>query len=161
LARYRRLRGEDLYEEGRRRHHLALVRRPGAEDQPAHRSLRLDRRGQLRARRRAGPLQGREPGGPARHDPLAPAGSVRGRGRARLRACPLRGRTEPAAVRGKGGQLMKHAVARRRKGYEHEIEMGEHRVIADEPEATGGRDQGPTPTELLAASLASCTAITI
>jgi len=56
---------------------------------------------------------------------------------------------------------MKHAVARRRKGYEHEIELREHRLISDEPEESGGGDQGPTPTELLAASLASCTAITI
>jgi putative redox protein len=56
---------------------------------------------------------------------------------------------------------MKHAVARRRKGYEHEIEIREHRLIADEPESSGGGDQGPSPTELLAAALASCTAITI
>ena len=53
------------------------------------------------------------------------------------------------------------AVARRRKGYEHEIEIREHRLIADEPEDTGGRDQGPSPTEMLAGALASCTAITI
>jgi putative redox protein len=53
------------------------------------------------------------------------------------------------------------AVARRRKGYEHEIEIREHRLIADETEDTGGGDQGPTPTELLAGALASCTAITI
>ncbi len=56
---------------------------------------------------------------------------------------------------------MKHAVARRRKGYEHDVEIREHRLIVDEPEDRGGTDQGPTPTELLAASLASCTAITI
>jgi putative redox protein len=56
---------------------------------------------------------------------------------------------------------MKHAVARRRKGYEHEVEIREHRLIMDEPEQSGGGDQGPSPTELLAASLASCTAITI
>jgi putative redox protein len=56
---------------------------------------------------------------------------------------------------------MPSAVARRRKGYEHEIEIREHRLIADEPEDRGGGDQGPKPTELLAASLASCTAITI
>ena len=56
---------------------------------------------------------------------------------------------------------MPSALARRRKGYEHEIEMREHRLIADEPEDKGGGDQGPRPTELLAASLASCTAITI
>jgi putative redox protein len=39
--------------------------------------------------------------------------------------------------------------------------MREHRLVADEPEEKGGGDHGPKPTELLAASLASCTAITI
>jgi putative redox protein len=56
---------------------------------------------------------------------------------------------------------MPTALARRRKKYEHEIEMREHRLIADEPEEHGGGDQGPSPTELLAAALAGCTAITI
>ena len=55
----------------------------------------------------------------------------------------------------------RRAVARRRKGYEHEVEIREHRLIADETEEDGGGDQGPRPTELLAASLATCTAITI
>jgi putative redox protein len=56
---------------------------------------------------------------------------------------------------------MNRAVVRRREGYEHEIEIREHRLIVDEPQEKGGSDQGPTPAELLAASLASCTAITI
>jgi putative redox protein len=56
---------------------------------------------------------------------------------------------------------MRRAVVRRRKGYEHEVEIREHRLIVDETEEDGGRDQGPRPTELLAAALASCTAITI
>lgn len=56
---------------------------------------------------------------------------------------------------------MPSAVARRRQGYEHELEIREHRLITDEPEKRGGGDAGPTPTELLAASLAACTAITI
>jgi len=56
---------------------------------------------------------------------------------------------------------MPKAVARRRKGYEHGIEIREHRLIADEPPEDGGTDTGPKPTELLAAALASCTAITI
>jgi putative redox protein len=56
---------------------------------------------------------------------------------------------------------MKRALARRRKGYEHEVEIREHRLIVDEPEEKGGTDQGPTPAELFAASLATCTAITI
>jgi putative redox protein len=56
---------------------------------------------------------------------------------------------------------MRSAVARRRKGYEHEVEIREHRLIVDEPEDKGGTDQGPAPAELLAASLAACTAITL
>ena len=56
---------------------------------------------------------------------------------------------------------MKRAVARRRRGYEHEVEIRDHHLIVDEPEENGGTDQGPTPGELLAASLATCTAITI
>jgi putative redox protein len=57
--------------------------------------------------------------------------------------------------------MASNAVARRRQGYEHEIEIREHRLISDETEDAGGRDQGPSPTELLAGALASCTAITI
>jgi putative redox protein len=56
---------------------------------------------------------------------------------------------------------MRRAVARRRQGYEHEVEIREHRLIVDETEEDGGGDQGPRPTELLSAALASCTAITI
>ena len=56
---------------------------------------------------------------------------------------------------------MKRAVARRRQGFEHEIEIREHRLIVDEPEDAGGGDQGPIPSELLAAALAGCTAITM
>jgi putative redox protein len=57
--------------------------------------------------------------------------------------------------------LTKHVVVRRRRGYEHEVELREHRLIVDEPEEKGGTDHGPTPSELLAASLVTCTAITI
>ena len=54
------------------------------------------------------------------------------------------------------------AVARRTgTSYTHEIEIGQHRLLADEPTDSGGEDRGPNPQELLAASLASCTAITI
>ena len=56
---------------------------------------------------------------------------------------------------------MRSAVARRRDGYEHEIEIREHRLIADESQEDGGGDAGPRPTELVAAALASCTAITL
>jgi putative redox protein len=53
------------------------------------------------------------------------------------------------------------AVARRREGYAHDVEVDGHELIADEPKETGGSDLGPSPTRLLAASLASCTAITM
>src|SRR5947208_3225223 len=53
------------------------------------------------------------------------------------------------------------AIAIRKGKYEHEVRVREHRVVADEPEDIGGRDLGPSPEELLAASLASCTAITM
>ena len=53
-------------------------------------------------------------------------------------------------------------VARRREGYAHEVEIeGGHSLVSDEPESAGGTDTGPSPTRLLAASLAACTAITV
>ena len=56
---------------------------------------------------------------------------------------------------------MPSALARRREGYETEVEIRQHRLIVDEPQDRGGGDAGPTPTELLAASLATCTVITV
>jgi len=53
-------------------------------------------------------------------------------------------------------------VAQRRSGYAHDVEIeGGHVLRLDEPTAAGGTDTGPSPTRLLAASLAGCTAITI
>ena len=55
-----------------------------------------------------------------------------------------------------------HARARRAsKKYTHDLQVRNHRLLADEPESMGGEDMGPSPQELLAASLASCTAITM
>ena len=55
------------------------------------------------------------------------------------------------------------AVAHRRRAdrYRHNIRIRTHVVSSDEPRDTGGDDTGPSPQELLAASLASCTAITM
>ena len=39
--------------------------------------------------------------------------------------------------------------------------MRDHTLVADEPKEEGGEDAGPSPQELLAGSLASCTAITM
>jgi putative redox protein len=53
-------------------------------------------------------------------------------------------------------------VARRSAGFAHEVDMeGGHTLVVDEPADRGGTDTGPRPTQLLAASLAGCTAITI
>jgi putative redox protein len=54
------------------------------------------------------------------------------------------------------------AIARRENGtLKHAVEIRQHSVIADEPESSGGTDSGPSPQELLAASLASCSAVTM
>jgi putative redox protein len=54
------------------------------------------------------------------------------------------------------------ATARRENGtLKHEVEVRQHQVTADEEQANGGTDTGPNPQELLAASLASCSAITM
>jgi putative redox protein len=53
-------------------------------------------------------------------------------------------------------------VARRREGYAHDVEIdARHRILIDEPESKGGADSGPSPTRVLGASLAACTAITV
>ena len=53
-------------------------------------------------------------------------------------------------------------VARRRSGFAHEVEIeGGHTIVVDEPADSGGGGSGPSPTRLLAASLATCTAVTI
>ncbi len=54
------------------------------------------------------------------------------------------------------------AIARRAtSNFTHQVDIRQHQVLADEPAEHGGDDEGPSPQELLAASLASCTAITI
>jgi putative redox protein len=54
------------------------------------------------------------------------------------------------------------AIARHTKGmFTHVIDIRGHRLTVDEPVDRGGADEGPTPQELLAASIASCTAITL
>jgi putative redox protein len=45
--------------------------------------------------------------------------------------------------------------------FTHRVRVRHHELVLDEPIEDGGDDEGPTPLELLAASLAGCTAITM
>jgi putative redox protein len=53
------------------------------------------------------------------------------------------------------------AVARQREKFTHDVKAGDHTFTVDEPLQSGGDDLGPSPQELLAAALASCTAVTM
>jgi putative redox protein len=53
------------------------------------------------------------------------------------------------------------ASAQRVQDFRHVVKVRDHRMTVDEPTDKGGDDTGPSPQELLAASLASCTAVTM
>jgi putative redox protein len=54
------------------------------------------------------------------------------------------------------------ATSRRVDGrLEQDVAVRVHHVTVDEPKEHGGEDAGPSPQELLAASLASCMAVTM
>jgi putative redox protein len=53
------------------------------------------------------------------------------------------------------------AIAQQLENLRHDVKVRSHTITADEPKEHGGDDSGPSPQELLAASLASCTAITM
>ena len=46
-------------------------------------------------------------------------------------------------------------------GFRTEVAAGNHHFLADEPLQVGGTDLGPTPYDLLAAALATCTSMTL
>ena len=56
---------------------------------------------------------------------------------------------------------MKASVRRDGRTLKHTVQVREHQLTVDEPLEAGGEDLGPDPQELLAVSLASCTAITM
>jgi putative redox protein len=53
------------------------------------------------------------------------------------------------------------ATATRENGFRHTVKIRSHELSVDERAEMGGTDTGPEPLELLAASLASCTAVTM
>jgi len=56
---------------------------------------------------------------------------------------------------------MMKATSTRAGTFRQSIKIRDHQLTVDEPLDQGGEDTGPSPLELLAASLASCTAITM
>jgi len=57
--------------------------------------------------------------------------------------------------------MMKATAHRNGSHYRHSIQIREHQIGVDETPEKGGDDEAPCPQELLAASLASCTAVTM
>ena len=56
---------------------------------------------------------------------------------------------------------MKEILVKYIKNLQQEANMGEHRLIIDEPQEFGGDGRGPNPYDLLLAALGGCTAMTI
>lgn len=56
---------------------------------------------------------------------------------------------------------MMKATVTRAGTFRQAVKIRDHSLTVDEPTDQGGEDAGPSPQELLAASLASCTAITM
>ncbi len=53
-------------------------------------------------------------------------------------------------------------VAENRQGrYQQAVTVGQHQLIADEPESMGGNDAGPAPFDFVMAGLGACTAMTL
>jgi uncharacterized OsmC-like protein len=52
-------------------------------------------------------------------------------------------------------------IVRSRPGLSASIEVGDHRLVADEPVEVGGANAGPNPYDLLLSALGACTAITV
>jgi putative redox protein len=53
------------------------------------------------------------------------------------------------------------ATTHRSGTFRQSVKIRDHSLTVDEPADQGGEDTGPSPQELLAASLATCTAITM
>jgi len=56
---------------------------------------------------------------------------------------------------------MEPVIVRSSGSFRNEISIGPHHLIADEPPSAGGNGEGPTPYDLLSASLGVCTSMTL
>ncbi|HEV3371536.1 MAG TPA: bifunctional alpha/beta hydrolase/OsmC family protein [Xanthobacteraceae bacterium] len=69
------------------------------------------------------------------------------------------GSQETASEPGDSGRVTVREAGQGR--FQQEITAGAHRLVADEPVASGGADSGPNPYDLLLAALGACTAMTL
>jgi putative redox protein len=60
-----------------------------------------------------------------------------------------------------GSDIANSALSTRTGTFKQRLTIRDHQLVADEPLELGGSDEGPSPLDLLAASLASCTAVTM
>jgi putative redox protein len=68
-------------------------------------------------------------------------------------------RSTATATTERGGE--NSAVARWRGGWRCDVDAGGFALVVDEPASSGGTGEGPMPTDLLLASLASCYALAL
>jgi putative redox protein len=64
-------------------------------------------------------------------------------------------------IQTQGLTRMKATARRDGSSLRHTVQVRDHQLVVDELAEVGGEDAGPDPLELLAVSLASCTAITM
>ena len=67
-------------------------------------------------------------------------------------------REEAAGLKAAAGEVVARTGG---GGFATEVLAGNHALLADEPKSAGGTDMGPTPYDLLAAALATCTTMTL
>ena len=70
----------------------------------------------------------------------------------------LQDKKEPVALAAEEGIVVVQTGA---EGYYTEVSAGGHPLVVDEPVSYGGTDLGPSPYQLLSASLGSCTSLTL